>query len=160
MKRGLVLLVFALAALLASVPGFAGDEEVLLKADREFARATAEKGIEGFASFLADDVVLLNGGAPVVHGRQGAIDMWSGLLNDPNTSIRWEPTMAVLAESGELGYTVGQYTLTVTGENGEGSVQKGKYVTIWRKQADGGWKVVLDGGNPDGPAETFEPVTD
>lgn len=65
--------------------------------------------------------------------------------------------MAVLAESGELGYTVGQYTITVTGEDGERSVEKGKYVTIWRKQADGSWKVVLDGGNSDGPTET---VTD
>ena len=153
MKRGLVLVAIAVVALLASLPGMAGDEEVLLKADREFARATAEKGIDGFASFLAEDVVLLNGGAPIVHGRQGAIDTWSGLLTDPGASITWEPTMAVLAESGELGYTVGQYTTTLTGEDGERSVEKGKYVTIWRKQAGGGWKVVLDGGNPDGPAE-------
>ena len=153
MKRGLVLTVFALAALLASLPGVAGDEEALLQADRGWARAAAEKGVEGFASFLADDVVFLIGGGPVVHGRDAAVEAWSGLLTDPGASITWEPTMAVLAESGELGYTVGQYTLTLTGEDGERSVEKGKYVTIWRKQADGGWKVVLDGGNPDGPAE-------
>ncbi len=153
MKRGLVPIVITVVALLGSLPGLAGDEEVLLKADREFARATAEKGVEGFAAFLAEDVVLLNGGAPIIYGRQGAIDMWSGLLTDPGASITWEPTMAVLAESGELGYTVGQYIMILTGENGERSVEKGKYVTIWRKQADGSWKVVLDGGNPDGPAE-------
>ena len=157
MKRGSVLIVTVLVVLLGSASAFGGDEKVLLKADREFARATAERGIEGFASFIAEDALFLAGGAPLIRGRQGAVEAWSGLLADPDSSITWEPTLAVLAESGELGYTVGQYTLTVTSENGERSVEKGKYVTIWRKQADGSWQVVLDGGNPDGPTET---VTD
>ena len=155
MKQKLVLIVFALAALLVSVPGFAGDEEVLLKVDREWARATAEKGVDGFASFIAEDTLFLAGGSPLIRGRQGAVDAWGGLLTDSSSSITWEPILAVLAESGELGYTVGQYTMTVPGENGERLVEKGKYVTIWRKQADGSWKVVLDGGNPDGPMKAM-----
>ena len=48
-----------------------------------------------------------------------------------------------------LGYTLGTWQSTHYNEAGKGQVTTGKYVTIWRKQADGSWKVVFDGGNPD-----------
>ena len=141
---------FVSPALLAA----AGGEDALLDADREFARVTAEKGLEGFASMLGADIWMLLGGPPIIKGKAGAVEAWRPLLSDPNTSITWEPVLAVLAESGELGYTVGNYEIRGTDAEGKSFVQKGKYVTIWRKQAGGAWKVVLDGGNTDGPPET------
>ena len=131
----------------------AGGDDALLEADREFARVTAEKGLEGFASMLADDLWMLLGGQPIIKDKAAAVEAWRPLLSDPDRSITWEPALAVLAESGELGYTVGNFEIRGTDAEGKSFVQKGKYVTIWRKQAGGVWKVVLDGGNTDGPPE-------
>ena len=153
--RRILRLICAVAAVtVVAVPPVAGGEDALLEADREFARVTAEKGLEGFASMLAEDLWMLLDGRPVIKGKAGAVEAWRPLLSDPNTSISWEPVLAVLAESGELGYTVGNYEIRGTDAEGKRFVQRGKYVTIWRKQAGGAWKVVLDGGNTDGPPET------
>lgn len=57
--------------------------------------------------------------------------------------------MAFASEAGDLGYTLGTWRSTRYTAEGRGQVITGKYVTIWRKQADGSWKVVFDGGNPD-----------
>jgi ketosteroid isomerase-like protein len=50
-----------------------------------------------------------------------------------------------------MGYTIGTYELTVE-KDGAFMVTVGKYVTIWKKQADGAWKVVVDCFNANGPA--------
>ena len=57
--------------------------------------------------------------------------------------------IAFASAAGDLGYTLGTWQSTHYNEAGKGQVTTGKYVTIWRKQADGSWKVVFDGGNPD-----------
>lgn len=122
-----------------------------MEADRAFYRATVERGLEGFASFLADDVWMLPDNSPMAKGKQAALETWEGLLNNPAYSIQWEPLRADVAVSGELGYTVGHYTLRGKNASGYPFRQEGKYITVWKKQPDGGWKVVLDGGNLDGP---------
>lgn len=65
-------------------------------------------------------------------------------------SIRWQPLDAAISSSGDLGYTIGAYEIVRSGENA-GVVTTGKYVTIWKKQADGSWKVIFDSGVPDTP---------
>ena len=68
---------------------------------------------------------------------------------DTTFRLTWQPTMAFASAAGDLGYTLGTWQSTHYNEAGKGQVTTGKYVTIWRKQADGSWKVVFDGGNPD-----------
>ena len=131
--------------------GGAAEAEELLEADRAFARATAEKGVEGFASFLADDVWFLSDGSPIIKGKQAAVKSWETLLSDPDTAISWEPVRA--DASGDLGYTVGQYEIRGKTPEGKAFVERGKYITIWKKQPNGEWKVIIDGGNTDGPSE-------
>ncbi len=129
----------------------AGEAKELLEADRAFARATAENGLEGFASFLVEDVWFLPDGAPFTKGKQAVVKSWLSLLSDLETSLTWEPVKA--DASGDLGYTVGQYVLSGKTPEGKAFVERGKYITVWKKQANGEWKVVIDGGNPDGPPE-------
>jgi ketosteroid isomerase-like protein len=64
-------------------------------------------------------------------------------MNDSSVQMTWEPQGGDIAASGELGYTYGIYELRDGGDN----VQRGTYVTIWKKQEDGKWKFVLDSGN-------------
>ncbi|NHZ87067.1 MAG: hypothetical protein GWP19_14540 [Planctomycetia bacterium] len=62
--------------------------------------------------------------------------------NDRNTKFTWKPLYAYVAKSGELGYTFGTYKIT----SGE-SIEKGTYVSVWKKNSNGKWKFVLDSGN-------------
>lgn len=125
-----------------------GPERVLLERDAEFDRVTAEKGLEGFLSFVADDAAFFPAGGHISEGADGARAIWSGILTTPGVSLRWKPVKAELARSGELGYTYGTYLLRQTEPGGQVTDSFGKYVTIWRKGPDSAWKVVVDIGTP------------
>ena len=65
-----------------------------------------------------------------------------------------------MSASGDLGYTFGSNEISLNNAVGVRTTTKGKYVTIWRKQADGSWKVVVEianGDAPPAPAATPEP---
>lgn len=63
--------------------------------------------------------------------------------NDSSIVFSWEPQGADIAVSGDLGYTYGIYEM----RSGNDQVEKGTYVTIWKKKEDGTWKFVLDSNN-------------
>ena len=72
---------------------------------------------------------------------------------DPNFSIRFSTDKAEVAKSGEVGYTHGTYTMTMSDPNTKKPLrEKGKYVTIYARQPDGNWKMIEDINNPDAPA--------
>lgn len=64
------------------------------------------------------------------------------------TSLAWHPVYASAATSGDLGFTIGEYLLTARGPSGAAVQRVGKYLTVWKRQKDGTWKFVIDGGNP------------
>lgn len=127
------------------------DERVLLERDAEFDRVTAAEGMEGFLSFIADDAAFFPANAAIVTGREAVGAAWVEVLTTPGVSLRWQPIKAELARSGELGYTYGRYQLTATDAEGQSITRYGKYVTIWKKQPDGAWRVVVDIGNASPP---------
>jgi len=130
--------------------------EPLLEADLAFAQATARKGVEGFKSFLAEDVATLRPDQPVIRGKDAVAARWATLLNNSALSIRWRPLEAAIAGAGDLGYTIGSYEITRTDGQEKQIVGTGKYVTIWRKQRDGSWKVAFDSGVQDTPRAAAE----
>ncbi len=129
------------------------DPEVLIEADRAFAQATAERRLEGFASFLAEEVTTIRPNSPVIKGKEGLTARWAALLNDPAMSIAWKPLGAVIADGGDMGYTVGSYEVTKAAGGAKTPAGSGKYITIWKKQPDGGWKVIFDSGVQDAARE-------
>jgi ketosteroid isomerase-like protein len=153
---GLLLFFLVLASLLAGyqqaeIVSAKVDERVLLERDAEFDRVTAAEGMEGFLSFIADDAAFFPANAPIVTGREAVGAAWVEVLTTPGVSLRWQPIKAELARSGELGYTYGRYQLTATDAEGQSVTRYGKYVTIWKKQPDGAWRVVVDIGNASPP---------
>jgi len=126
------------------------DPAVLLERDRAFDAATAERGMDGFLEFIAPDVTLLPPGEALQHGRDAMRDHWKDLLAQKGM-IRWHPVEGQLAASGDLGYTIGLYELHATDAKGQKQDHHGKYLTVWRKDPDGVWRVVSDLGSP-GPA--------
>lgn len=125
-------------------------KQAIWKADEEFSRVTGEKRLAGFLSFIAEDFQTVRPNSPLV-GKKEFGEGWSKLLNDPAAKIAWKPLLALVSKSGDLGYTVGSYEITRQDDKGTRAAGSGKYVTIWRKQKDGSWKVVLDTGVQDAP---------
>jgi ketosteroid isomerase-like protein len=139
---------FLCLALLSAI-AFAADRDagVLMQADRDFAKATAAKRLEGWMSFMAPNAVLLRA-EPLV-----GLDLISAGMakdfNSPGFQLTWEPTKAEFVGSGPVGYTIGRYEVKVTGDDGKPHTSHGSYMTTWQKQRDGSWKVVADIGSPD-----------
>ena len=140
MKKSLI--VFCLAALVA-IPGLAEvDRQAALNAvvaaEKAFAKA-AEKGTRAaFLEVLAEDsVVMVPGPLP---GRA----TWEGRPVRPSL-LSWYPVAADVSLAGDLGYTTGPWELRPKGKE-DTNVLHGFYTSFWRRQADGSYKVLLDGG--------------
>ena len=123
------------------------DPAVLMEADRAFAAAVAAGGTEAWVSWFAEDGAQIQPGSGEIRGRDAIRELMAG-LDDPAFSLTWEPRRADIAASGDLGWTTGSYLSRGVGADGKPRQAQGRYVTIWRKQPDGAWKVVMDLGNP------------
>jgi ketosteroid isomerase-like protein len=120
--------------------------EMLKQLEGEFMKAAADKGSAGYMSYYADDAVEVPNGAGLIQGKI-EIAKGMGFLDDKNNRLIWTPVGADISSSGDLGYTYGNYEFHSVGKDGKAAVEYGKYTSIWKKQKDGGWKVVLDMGN-------------
>ena len=112
----------------------------------EFMKAAAEKGSAGYMSYYADDAVEVPNGEAFLQGKTN-IAKTMGFLDDKNNSLTWTPIGADISFSGDLGYTYGTFEFRSKDKEGKPVVEHGKYTSIWKKQKDGNWKVVLDMGN-------------
>ena len=113
----------------------------IIDADKAFSDMSRQLGMKkAFLQYISKEGVMLRPGYMPIIGAD-AIDYLSQ-VNDTAYKISWVPTHGEIANSGELGYTYGVYTLATAD-----TTLKGTYVNIWKKQADGEWKFVLDTGN-------------
>jgi ketosteroid isomerase-like protein len=115
---------------------------LLYNLDAEFAKTVAEKGGAGFASWFADDgVVLGNAKAPVV-GKVAIAQ--SADWTAKSYQLTWTPAGAWMNAAGDSGYTWGDYQGKSKDAEGNPTTVSGRYITVWGKQADGSWKVELE----------------
>lgn len=113
----------------------------IIETDKAFSKMCFEKGMsESFINFADDGVFKLNEGNYPIIGKKEL----EKNINDSisNLKLKWYPVKAEVAESGDMGYTTGNWTMTT-----KDSVFHGCYVSIWKRQKEGNWKYVLDGGN-------------
>jgi ketosteroid isomerase-like protein len=121
-------------------------EAELMAADRAFNEATQAHGSAGWLSFFDGQSAMIQSGVGEIRGL-GAIGEAIADLDDPTVKLTWEPLRAQGSADGTLGYTVGSYESTVSGDSGS-SVAHGLYVTVWSRRPDGSLKVAMDLGNP------------
>ena len=93
-------------------------------------------------------------GAPLAQG-DAIRTTWEGLISMPGFDLEWQATGAEVAASGDIGYTIGTFELTAE-QDGTAMLTEGKYVTVWRKQADASWKLQVDSFNSNGPPTVVE----
>ena len=133
------------------LPKLSEGETALREMEGKLAAAVAAKDRKAFAALWAEDAAIFPPGSPVVVGLEGILAEWDPILSKPDVSLTWSPDRVELAGSGDLGYTYGKYRWNGKGLDGEPMVRNGKYVTIWRKERDGKWRVVVDLGTPSDP---------
>ena len=122
---------------------------LLFDLEARFAKDVLERGGAGFADWFADDGVALgNAAAPLI----GKVAIQKSANWDPKVyQLTWTPTDAMMGPSGDMGYTWGHYEGHSKDASGDPVTVKGRYITVWKKQADGQWKVALDAGANEPP---------
>ena len=120
--------------------------ETLKQLEGEFMKAAAEKGVAGYMAYYADEAVELPNNNPIIRGKVNIAPGMSFLDNKEN-QLLWTPVGGEVSNSGDLGYTYGNFEFHSKDKEGKQRIQYGKYTSIWKMQKDGSWKVVLDMGN-------------
>jgi len=118
------------------------ERAALLATDGQWMKSAGDA--QKFASFYASDASFYPAGAPVVKGRDAIQAAFKQLSSAPGFALSWTVTSSQIATAGDIAYLTGAYEVKFTG--GE---EKGKYITVWKKQADGGWQVTNDIFNAD-----------
>lgn len=118
---------------------------LLFQLEARFAKDVAARGGAAFADWFADDGVALGNGAPPRIGKVAIAK--SANWSPKDYQLSWTPTDAMMGPSGDMGYTWGHFEGRSKDAHGNPVLTSGRYITMWRKQADGNWKVVLDAGS-------------
>ena len=128
--------------------------ESVFEADRDFDRVTAEKGVDGWVSFFAEDGRMIGTAGKIIQGPKQVRENMESLFADRANSLRWHPEYAEVAKSGDLAFSIGSSILQAKDPTGILMQREGRYLTVWRKYQDGKWKVAVDIGasGPSKPA--------
>jgi ketosteroid isomerase-like protein len=137
--------VVALAGCARSV-NVAQEQDALMAKDREWSGVA--KDVDKFVSYFATDATIHAPGMPPVTGPDAIRKTYGEMAGAPGFALSFAPTRAVVAASGDIGYTAGTYEMSMAG-----GTEKGKYVTTWKKE-NGEWKVAEDIFNADSAPAT------
>ena len=156
------LVLFSCSALLSfTLVGTAGAadtkiEQALHDLDAKWSAAAGAKDIDKTVSYYAESAVVMPPNAPSAKTRETIRSAWKEMLTTPGAAISWKATKVEVAKSGDLAYVSGTYEEAMTDASGKSVKDHGKYVEVWKKQADGTWKVVADIWNSDLPVAAAE----
>ena len=125
------------------------DADAIRAADIEWNKAMQARDVDKSISFYGDGAILLGNKAPAVEGRDSIRKEFQEMLSQTGGSFNFTNTSVEVARSGDLAWEHGVYQFTGSDKKGKPVTEKGKYLTVWKKQADGSWKAVADMDNSD-----------
>ncbi|MBT8136208.1 MAG: nuclear transport factor 2 family protein [Gammaproteobacteria bacterium] len=137
MRVATLLLVVLLPAC-ATVPDAVELQEQVAAIERGFAATMRERNFAAFQSYLADDAIFMAGKQPL-RGKAAVSEVWARYFEGAAAPFSWQPETVVVQDSGRLALSTGP----VYGRDGE---QAGIFTSIWRRQADGHWRIIFDKG--------------
>jgi ketosteroid isomerase-like protein len=131
----------------AQSPTLQSAADQIVKSDAAFAQSVADKNREKFLTFIAE-VTTFNGGTPnELRGRDAVMKGWEDFFAPDGPTLTWAPIKGEVFGAGDFGYTTGRSVFRQKGADGKVTERRGQYLTVWRKQVDGAWKVVFDTGS-------------
>lgn len=139
----------------------AADEAAIKDFDAQWSNAASAKDLDKMLSYYADDAIVLQPNGPMLNSKDAIRKVWQAMLTAPGFAGGWKATKVEVAKSGEIGYVSGTWEFTMNGPNGKPATERGKFVEVVKKQADGTWKCAVDIWNSDVPLpgqEAVQPV--
>jgi len=127
----------------------AADEATIRGLSQEWSKAAGAKELDKAVSVYADDARRLATGAPVAVGIDAIRKEWQEYFAMPGPGFSWAATNVEVARSGDMAYETGTCEFKTLDKNKRPLTINEKYVVVWKKQADGRWKVLADMDNPD-----------
>jgi len=128
----------------------AADVQAVKDLEAAWSKDANSKDADKWASYFAEDGSGLYPGAGTLNGKAAIKAAMAPMLADPNFSLAFQSTRAMASKGGDMVYSEGTYTMTMTNPKTKKSMtDKGKYLTVYMKQADGSWKAVSDTYNSD-----------
>jgi uncharacterized protein (TIGR02246 family) len=123
-------------------------ESMIRATGDQWAKHWNARDLEKLVAAYADDAVYLPPHHPAVHGRSAIREYLKTPLAHGVTNLHFDVTY--IKHAGELAYDVGRYTMTVP-QDGGSRTDEGKYLTVWRREGKGDWKIVADSWSSDLP---------
>ena len=103
------------------------------------------------AHYTADGNVMVPN-FPIMTGKDAIGKALKEVLADPNWSLSLQAVQVEVSKGGDFGYARGTYVTTSTDPATRKAIsEKGRFLTIFRKEADGSWKAVQDINNAEAP---------
>ena len=125
--------------------------EAISAADAALQNAVAERNLEAIISFYAEDAVMLPTAEPIVVGKPAIRKEWQHILDIPDFQNRSVLTKVDVSSGGDMAYSMGTYLAMMLGEDGQPVTEPGKFLSVWKRQSDGSWRIVADTYNTDIP---------
>jgi ketosteroid isomerase-like protein len=126
----------------------AADEAAIKAASDEWAKVLLAKDLEKTLSYYADEASMFPPSMPIVTGPDGRRKAWAAFFALPDLVLSAKGTKFEAAKSGDIAYEIGTFQQSFT-DKGQPVKAAGKYVVVWKKQANGQWKAVADIFNTD-----------
>jgi uncharacterized protein (TIGR02246 family) len=145
MKSLLLSFVLSSAALAANAEENAKDVRAeILRLDAEWSQAAESGDLEKILSYWSDDASVFPPGSPALVGKAAIRAYVAQSLQMPGFRISWKTNEVSVAAGGDLAYGIGTNRVSFDGPDGKRVTVEGKAVTVWRKDASGAWKCVVD----------------
>jgi ketosteroid isomerase-like protein len=122
-------------------PDLAALQKQVFEAERAFARSMAERRHDDFVRHLSEHAIFFGGGAQVLRGKAAVAAGWKAYYDAPQAPFSWEPDVVEVVADGQLAHSTG----IVRDPAGKPIA---RFNSVWRQEAPGVWRVVIDKGQP------------
>lgn len=146
-----VLLVTQAPATLAQDVDLAAEEQQIRELGRQWVEWVAAKDVKAIVDLYAEDGVIMPPNAAQAQGAEAIGAVWESITQLPEVAMSFEPTTIEVAQSGDMAYDIGTYSLSFAADQGRVE-DEGKYVVVWVKEG-GDWKAAADIFNSNQPLE-------
>ena len=120
------------------------DEAAIRAASADWSKAAQAKDLDKAVSYYADDAVFFVDKGALVKGKNSIRMAWKDFLAPSAPVLSFTTTFVEVARSGDIAYEYGTVEFTTMDKKGKPRVEKGKYVTVWKKQSNGSWQAAID----------------
>ncbi len=129
-------------------PNVAEIRSTIESANQRSADAMVAGDIATSLESYSDNAVSMMPGMPPMRGKSAIEQGISGMMTEMKVTAARFTTEDVMV-AGDLAIESGTYAMSMQPKTGKAFDDVGKYISIWQRQADGGWKVVRDMNNTD-----------